>query len=228
MNLSLRKSVFVLGDSLSSARKTPGWWLGQAIQDWTKNKDVIVFGIGGMALSYFTPNHLKTNGRWAVSAKLQIREVQKWKPHTVLVALGTNDYLAEPKRLVLATLTMIKLLKDAGVQQIVFVGPPSFNPSVKDGKITEGTNRFYSVLSKIPGVQLVDTRGLSADLVDKKSRPDGIHFSGAAAKVYGVRMYHELEKRSDKATPTKGENFLGALIVGYAGAKLISYLMRRL
>lgn len=229
MKFNLSDSVFVLGDSLSAARKTPGGYLGAAIQDWGKNNNVLVFGVGGMALSYFTPSYLKSRSSWAYKAKNQLAEIEHRKPHTVLVFLGTNDYKAKGSVLILAASHLSRLLHGMGVRDVVFVGPPSFDAGLRGGSVMEGISRFYSALSLVPGLQLIDTREISADLTSKSERPDGIHFSHKAASVYGLRLYHLLQKKSSPASTESSilTAAVEATVVTWAAIKIARYLARR-
>lgn len=202
MNLD-GKTICIIGDSLSVGRVSPGVFLRGAMMQWAKPKEVIVVGVGGMALSYFRPSYIKhyIKYSWARKAMTQLTYAKSTNADVYFVMLGTNDYLAKSTQLLDAASNLITELKKGrglNLPDVYFIGPPSFLPQLREGTVYEGIKRFYAtmqgIVAKGLGVKIFDTRPQSADLVEiPKDRPDGIHFSKHAAQTYATRIMHLLQ-----------------------------------
>lgn len=192
------KIVCIIADSLGVGSyhfpSTPGQFLRKDLTVWAKPKDAIVVAVGGMALSYYRPavlNMKKTKSKWPAKARAQLSYAKQTNADVYLVCLGMNDYLSPGLSIVLAARNLIaELTKDRGAikPEIYFVGPPTVLPQLREGKVFNGLNRFYSAMQFAFGSQVFDTRPQSTDLVSiPKDRPDGIHFTKKAAEIYAKR-----------------------------------------
>lgn len=225
------RSVLIIGDSLSAGRNTPGTLLGQELQKWQKPSTVTVLGVGGMALSYFRPGYLKLKNQWASKARSQLAAAKRVQAQIIFIALGTNDYLS-PELHVLAGASNLsdQLRKDAGLPapEIYFLGPPSFDVHMRDGKVMKGINRFYRAMGLVYGAHLLDTRPQSADLLGKKYRPDDIHFTKTGAEIYAGRMAQLIQGVKMGPHPKRRGvvgvdwGFVGMVGLAYGIAKLLS------
>lgn len=198
MNLNLNdRNIIIFGDSLSAGRYTPGNLLGHVqMKEWSKPKQVTVVAVGGMALSYFRPSYLKLKtNTWSIKARTQLGAARWVSADMVLVMLGTNDYLSPQLHVLDGAKNLIEQLrKDKNPPpDVYFIGPPSFDPNMRDGKVMKGINRFYQAMNFVYGSKVFDTRPQSADLTTKEYRPDLIHFTKKGAEIYAGRMMQLLQ-----------------------------------
>lgn len=107
----------------------------------------------------------------------------------ILVMLGTNDYAQSYPNILDGVLVLHRFLGKAGF----FIGPPAFAQGFRENKPNEGNVHVYKAFSQV-GVQFLDCRPLTEDLVSKAFRPDGIHFTQKGARAWGGRIFHALQK----------------------------------
>lgn len=166
-----RRRLLLVGDShvvdlapfLKPLVETAGW-------DFTSHGDV------GKSTAWY--------GRQDILDEL----VQQYRPHLVVVVLGTNDEGAEgsPNRYRQQIDTVLRKL---GGAKVVWVGTPTIPRSVEEDTGAAARNR---ILVQHPGLVAIDSRKLTGNLGALRT-PDGVHFTRKGYEEWAKRIFTQTE-----------------------------------
>jgi lysophospholipase L1-like esterase len=185
--------AFIIGDSHSVL-------LGPAVVDaarglgWTLAGKVSHVG--------WSTAHFVSDDSWLVP-------LAATRPDVAVVILGTNDAAQSQQAYAAQLQAMVDAIKAAGVENIVWVGPPSVQKADIDARIERIAPWQQSFLPQM-GVRWIDSRQMTGG----GQAADGVHFTRAGYMAWASSLADTLASSFERSSS-------GSLIIPLALAALV-------
>jgi len=184
--------VFVIGDSHSVL-------LGPAVVDAAR-------GLGWTLAGKVS--HVGWSTARFVSDDSWLVPLAATRPDVVVVILGTNDAAQSQQAYAAQLRAMVDAIRAAGVENIVWVGPPSVQKADIDARIERIAPWQQSFLPQM-GVTWIDSRPMTYG----GQAADGVHFTRAGYQVWASSLADTLASSFERSS--------GSLVIPLALAALV-------